>query len=363
MLKMYVPFFNFSDCLTQISMNLKAIEFSNDTLRVIDQTLLPNSLKLITIDSLNKSIEAIKMLRVRGAPAIGVVAAYTLFLESKKLLLKQKLDDHAFNKISLRLKDSRPTAVNLAWAVNKISDCYFESKNLPGDTLINKLRDCAVSIHQNDEQSCNLIGRFGAELFTEYRNILTHCNAGILATGGNGTALSVIYEAAKKNSQIHVYVDETRPLGQGARLTYYELNKNKINCTLLTDNSAGSLFAAGKIDAVIVGADRIAANGDVANKIGTFPLAVLADVHKVPFFVAAPVSSFDLSINSGKLIPIEMRSDEEVLSFWKIKNNAGYKVYNPAFDITDNKYVTAIFTELGVIKKPFKQNIVKIIQS
>jgi methylthioribose-1-phosphate isomerase len=344
-------------------MNLKAIEFSNDTLRIVDQTLLPNSLKLITIDSLNKSIEAIKMLRVRGAPAIGIVAAYTLFLESKKLLLKNELDDLAFGKICVMLKDSRPTAVNLAWAINKISDCYSRHKNSAENVLLNSLRACAVLIHQNDEKSCDLIGSFGAELFTEYKNILTHCNAGILATGGNGTALSVIYQTAKKNSGIHVYVDETRPLGQGARLTYYELSENNIDCTLLTDNSAGSLFATGKIDAVIVGADRIAANGDVANKIGTFTLAVLAAAHNIPFYVAAPASSFDLSINNGKLIPIEMRNEEEVLSFWNIKNNGTYNVYNPAFDITGSKYITAIITELGIIKKPFTKNISKLIQS
>jgi methylthioribose-1-phosphate isomerase len=344
-------------------MNLKTIEYTNGTLRIIDQTLLPNRLKLITIDSLNKSIEAIKMLRVRGAPAIGIVAAYTILLESKKLFLKQKLNNRSFNQICDKLRASRPTAVNLAWAVKKLSDCYYENSNLINHMLIKNLEKCAISIHQNDEQSCSAIGHYGAQLFKNYKNIITHCNAGILATGGNGTALSVIYETAKQNQDIHVYVDETRPLGQGARLTYYELNNNNIACTLLTDNSAGSLFTAGKIDAVIVGADRIAANGDTANKIGTFPLAVLAYAHDIPFYVAAPASSFDLSINSGKLIPIEMRPEKEVLSFWGISKNAKYNVYNPAFDITDSKYITAIITEYGILEKPFNKNITKLIHS
>jgi len=201
-----------------------------------------------------------------------------------------------------------------------------------------------------------LIGKYGAELLPDKTNILTHCNAGLLATGGKGTALSVVYQAAK-SKDIHVFVDETRPVGQGARLTYWELSQFNIPATLIADNMAASLMQQKKVDAIIIGADRIAINGDFANKIGTYGLAVLAQYHQVPFYVAAPLSSFDVHLESGSDIPIEFRSKEEILDFWQIRNQQDYEVYNPAFDVTPNEMVTGIITENGVLKKPFKEKI------
>lgn len=338
-------------------MTLQTIRFKADQLKIIDQTLLPGKLKIVCLDSLNKSIEAIKKLRVRGAPAIGIVAGYSLFLETKKQIESNNFNEKTFIKSCNALALSRPTAVNLFWAIKQMTCCYYNNRELSSSELISKLRNCAVGIHKEDVEMCKQIGCFGAPLISKYENIITHCNAGILATGGNGTALSVIYEAFKSNKNLHVYVDETRPLGQGARLTYYELQKSGINCTLLVDSASGSLFTENKIEAVIVGADRICLNGDFANKIGTFNLAVLAKNFNIPFFVAAPISTFDMNLTSGDHINIEQRAKSEILSTWNIKED--YQVYNPAFDITKAKYVTHFITNFGIINKPFKKNIIQ----
>lgn len=337
-------------------MKIKPIQFKNDRLKIIDQTVIPAELKIISLNSLNKSIEAINMLRIRGAPAIGIVAAYTIFLETKKQLLQGVLNDFSFNTICTKLASTRPTAYNLFWAIEEMKQCFLKYKN-DRTGLLEALKSKALSIHTNDIEMCERIGKFGAPLIQDYNNIITHCNAGIFATGGNGTALSVIYEAFKINRNLHVYVDETRPLGQGARLTYYELEMHKVKCTLIVDSSSGSLCAAKKIDAVIVGADRICLNGDFANKIGTFNLAVLAKNFNIPFFVAAPSSTFDLKLKSGKSINIESRDKSEILSMWNI--TLDYNVYNPSFDITPGDYVTGFITDFGIIKKPYKKNILK----
>jgi len=342
-------------------MNLKAISFKNDTLSIVDQTLLPKQFKIITLDSLNKSIEAIKSLRIRGAPALGIVAAFTIYLEAKRLYEVNLLNNESFQDTCTSIALARPTAVNLFWAIEEMRKVYLKTSRKKSKDLITSLKKCALSIHADDKKKCSLIGFHGAKLFKNVNNVLTHCNTGILATGGNGTALSVIYESAKKNKNLHVYVDETRPLGQGARLTYFELKKNNINCTLLPDNAAGSLFTQKLIDAVIVGADRIAKNGDFANKIGTFPLAVLAKSFNIPFYVAAPVTTFDRETKNGKSIPIEMRSSQEVLSCWDTGNTLKYDVYNPAFDVTKSEFVTGFITDLGLIKKPFKKTIKEIL--
>jgi methylthioribose-1-phosphate isomerase len=343
-------------------MKLEAISFKNDTLNIIDQTLLPKQLKIITLASLNKSIEAIKKLRVRGAPAIGIIAAYSIFLEVKLLTEKGNFSQKSFNIICEKVALSRPTAVNLFFAINKMKSVYSNFNKQTSNILLDELKKCAVSIHAEDKKSCEQIGYFGAKIFKEYNNVITHCNAGILATGGDGTALSILYKAFKINKKLHVYVDETRPLGQGARLTYFELSQNNVPCTLLPDNAAGSLFSQNLIDAVVVGADRIALNGDFANKIGTFPLAVLAKNFNIPFYVAAPDTTFDMNAENKRDIPIEMRSKEEVVSFWGIDNSDNYNVYNPAFDITPAEFVTAIITNLGVIEKPDKNKILNILQ-
>jgi methylthioribose-1-phosphate isomerase len=339
-------------------MNLETIVFENNTLRIIDQTKLPSQFRYLTLNTLDDVIDAIKGLKVRGAPAIGVTAAYGLYIHARNLRLSRSLNKTVFLQACINLKSARPTAVNLSWAVEQMVQVFLNHLSATERELISALKKQAVHIHQVDRRTCAQIGKYGAELLPKTANVLTHCNAGILATGGNGTALSVVYSAAKTKT-VHVYVDETRPVGQGARLTYWELEQNRIPATLITDNMAAMLMQQKKIDAVIVGADRIAKNGDVANKIGTYGLAVLANYHRIPFWVAAPVSSFDFSIEEGKDIPIEFRKREEVLDFWGIDSES-YKVFNPAFDITPNELISAIITENGVLDKPFKEKIIQL---
>ncbi len=339
-------------------MNLETIVFENNTLRIIDQTKLPEEFRYLALNTLDEVIDAIKGLKVRGAPAIGVTAALGLLVHAQNLSKTRSLNKTVFLQDCISLKSARPTAVNLSWAVEQMVQVFLKYISAPETELLQALKQRAEQIHESDRMTCAQIGKYGAELLPETANILTHCNAGILATGGMGTALSVVYTAAKTKS-VHVFVDETRPVGQGARLTYWELEQNHIPATLITDNMAALLMYQNKIDAVIVGADRIALNGDVANKIGTYGLAVLAHHHQIPFYVAAPVSSFDFTIQTGDDIPIEVRKREEVLNFWNITSEQ-YKVYNPAFDITPNQLISAIITETGVIQKPLKENIIKL---
>ncbi len=338
-------------------MNFNTIRFADDRLYILDQTLLPNEKAEIELTTLDQVIEAIKSLRVRGAPAIGITAAYGLFREVRRLVEERSLTDKRFYSTAEKLKKARPTAVNLEWAVDRMSRVYEQHNTGSDNTLLNELRQCAADIHNEDRQTCKAIGEYGAGLVKDGYRILTHCNAGILATGGTGTALSVIYTAQNQGKNLHVFVDETRPLGQGTRLTYWELRQNQVPATLITDNMAGSLMQSGSIDLVVVGADRIASNGDFANKIGTYPLAVLASYHHVPFYCAAPRSSFDLKLNNGSEIPIEMRDKREVTGIWHIQDENAYAVYNPAFDITPHSLISGIITEFGIIKIPFTQNI------
>ncbi len=337
-------------------MNLETIVFENNTLRIIDQNLLPARLTYITLSTLEEVITAIKKMSVRGAPAIGITAAYGLYLHAVILHNSGSLTKSAFLQAGYALKSARPTAVNLSWAVEKMIHAYLNPPTPNEVQTLSRLKAEAGTIHAADKKTCDLIGKYGAELLPKKVSVLTHCNAGILATGGRGTALSVIYRAAKSGS-VHVFVDETRPAGQGIRLTYWELTKNNIPATVLTDSMAGLLMQQKKIDAVIVGADRIAQNGDTANKIGTYSLAVLAGYHDVPFYVAAPLSSFDMSLVSGASIPIEFREKEEVLDFWKIPDQDKYTVFNPAFDVTPAELISAFITEKGVIGPPYKENL------
>ncbi|MCD4693328.1 MAG: S-methyl-5-thioribose-1-phosphate isomerase, partial [Calditrichales bacterium] len=281
-------------------MNIESIVFENNTLRIINQKELPQTFKYITLSTLSGVIDAIKSLKVRGAPAIGILAAYGMYKHAESLYSTNQLNINNLTQAADALKSSRPTAVNLGWAVDKMMKAFLKySTSSIDDVLLSKLKETAVNIHLNDKNTCASIGKYGAELIKDGSNILTHCNAGILATGGRGTALSIIYEAKEQGKNIHLYVDETRPVGQGARLTYWELMKNNIPATLIADNMAAGLMQLNKIDAVIVGADRIAKNGDTANKIGTYSLAVLAHYHQIPFYVAAPLSTFDFSIEGG----------------------------------------------------------------
>ncbi len=331
----------------------------HNQLTIVDQTLLPGQLKFININGLEDSTEAIKKLKIRGAPAIGIMAAYTLFIiaENLKTNPKEKYLKELYSSAEV-LKDSRPTAVNLEWAVERIKNAISNADDNSAQEITELIKKEAINIHSEDSESCYQIGKNGLEIVPDNAKIVTHCNTGSLATGGWGTALGIIYAAFEKKKSIHVYVDETRPLGQGARLTFWELTQAGIPCTLITDSMAASLMAMDKINLVLFGADRIAKNGDVANKIGSYGLAVSARHHNVPCYSVAPLSTFDFNISCGKEIPIENRNPEEVLDIYNYKNEKGnLNVYNPAFDVTPAHLLSGIVTEAGIIESPIEKNI------
>jgi len=343
-------------------MIVQAVKWVGDIdgyLELIDQRQLPAELTKLKCRDIKQLYEAIKTLTVRGAPAIGVAAAYGLVLALQKLELAGSPEQglKAIADACEYLTSTRPTAVNIFWAVNRVRRKAEEFVAARPKTNLQALRETilaeANAIYQEDVDMCRRIGRNGEKFIKDGAGILTHCNAGALATAGQGTALSVMYEAKKKAKKFKVYVDETRPLLQGARLTAWELKQAGIETILICDNMAGWLMKQGEISAVITGADRIAANGDTANKIGTYSLSILAREHGIPFYVAAPSSTFDLSIKSGAEIPIEQRAAEEV-RFCGSRQTAPDEVdiYNPAFDVTIAKNITAIVTERGVIRKP-----------
>jgi methylthioribose-1-phosphate isomerase len=318
------------------NLNFKTLEWRENALRLIDQRELPHALSYFDCCETDDFVFAIKELIVRGAPAIGIAAAYAIALAAKRGEDIQKAAD--------LLKASRPTAVNLAWAVDRMIKVASESNN-----DFEKLEREATAIHSEDAAMCRKIGEHGAGLIKDNMNILTHCNAGALATGGIGTALGIIYTAHFSGKKIHVWVDETRPVLQGARLTAWELGRAGVSHTLICDNMAASLMAQHKIDCVITGTDRIAANGDIANKIGTYNLAVLCAYHKIPFYVAAPSSTFDPGCPDGSHILIEQRPDSEVRSLGEIPIALeSSPIYNPAFDITPHELITAIISEYGI---------------
>jgi len=329
-----------------MKMKVKSIQRIGNSIKIIDQTLLPAKLKYIKLDNYKKIITAIKKMQVRGAPAIGIAAAYGLAIAATKA---KKYDSSFIYKVADELKNSRPTAVNLFWAVDRVVAKFKKESASSIKKAIEILWDEAERIHEQDRQMCLQIGENGAELIKDGDTILTHCNTGALATGGIGTALGVIYSCRDQGKKIHVYADETRPVLQGARLTAWELKQEGIPVTLICDSAAGTLFHQKKIQHVIVGADRITVNGDVANKIGTYPLAVLAHRHGVPFYVAAPTSTFDSKIKSGSDILIEERSTHEVTNgFGTATAPKGIKVYSPAFDITPRELITYYITNKGV---------------
>ncbi len=327
-----------------------ALRWEDDMLQILDQRRLPWEVKYVLCRDHEEVAFAIKNMVVRGAPAIGIAAAYGVVLGVKNLSLS-KLDE-----IIETLSRTRPTAVNLFWALERMKRRARLSSSW------RELLEEARAIHDEDIKANEAMGLYGAELVPEKASVLTHCNAGALATGGFGTALGVIRMAIRQGKSVKVFADETRPVLQGARLTTWELMMDGIDVTLITDNMAGYLMSKGEIDLVIVGADRIAANGDVANKIGTYSIAVLAKYHNIPFYVAAPTSTIDLGVSSGKDIPIEERNPEEVKEINGVKIAPdGVKVRNPAFDVTPNQLVSAIITEKGVIRPPFEKEIPKIL--
>lgn len=317
---------------------------------MIDQTLLPSQIKYETCTTYLEVANAIKTMIIRGAPAIGVAAAMGVAIGVQK----SKNPDADFATICDTLAATRPTAVNLFWGIERMKRLY---NGLNGESIETKrqtLIDEAIKIREEDIAICREIGRHGASLVPDNKTVLTHCNAGALATAGYGTALGVIRAAWESGKKIDVFADETRPFLQGARLTAWELMQDGIPTTLITDNMAGHFLKSGRIGCVVVGADRIAANGDVANKIGTYSVAVLAKENGVPFYVAAPISTLDLSLTDGSQIPIEERAAVEVTSVFGVPvAPEGVNVCNPAFDVTPNKYVTGIITEHGVAKAPF----------
>ncbi len=325
---------------------MQNIEYRDGGLFILDQTLLPNEEKLIEIKSAEEAFDAIKRLAVRGAPAIGIFAGYAMALFSK---------DKDIYPLRDYLNSARPTAVNLMWATNRIVEAYESGKSLI---------DEAVAIHNEDIEMCRRISEYGLSLLSDGDGILTHCNAGELATSRYGTGLGPILLGKEKGYNFTVYSDETRPLLQGARLTSYELEKAGVDVTLICDSMAGLVMKQGKINAVLVGCDRVAANGDTANKIGTSSLAVLAKYYGVPFYVLGPYSTVDFSCKTGDDIVIEERDGEEIKELYFEKPTAlrETKCYNPAFDVTDNSLITAIITDKGIARAPYEKSLKEVLK-
>ncbi|MFW6189480.1 MAG: S-methyl-5-thioribose-1-phosphate isomerase [Planctomycetota bacterium] len=330
---------------------------------LIDQTKLPEEFTYRRVETPQQMWEAIKVLRVRGAPAIGIAGAMGLVLgvrDSEADDFEEFMDE--LREVKEYLEGSRPTAVNLSWALRRMERTAEENSDLPLPALKERLLQEARAIAEEDREICRAIGRNGARLLEAGDTVLTHCNAGGLATADYGTALAVLFAAKEEGKRVSAVADETRPLLQGARLTSWELRQADIPVTLICDSTAGHLMREGRVSAIVVGADRIAANGDVANKIGTYMLSVLAKEHGVPFYVAAPASTFDLSLESGDEIPIEERDAEEITE-WGERTIApdGIGVYNPAFDVTPAENVSAIITEKGVIRNPDREKIARVV--
>ncbi len=345
-------------------MRVEPLKWKNRSLWILDQTLLPVQEKWIRLRDVEAVWEAIRSLRVRGAPLIGVIAAYGVVVAAlgmRKTTVAELIA--SVNAAIDRLASARPTAVNLFWALERMRGLLAHGPWKTVAQLCDALEKQAVDINMEDLESGKRIGDNGWELLRGKQTVLTHCNAGVLATSGYGTALAPVYRAVEHGQSMHVFVDETRPLLQGSRLTAWELMKAGIPMTLICDNMAAAVFSRRKVDAVIVGADRIAANGDTANKIGTYGVAVLAKAHKIPFYVAAPLSTIDRKIPSGKSIPIEERAVEEVtMGFGKQTAPKKVHVFSPAFDVTPASLIDAIITEVGVLRPAYTSSIKRAFQ-
>ncbi len=340
-------------------MPVTTIRWNNGNIRMIDQTKLPLELVYLEIDDVKVLGEAIQKLRVRGAPAIGIAGAFGMVIGVQHLDFQNK--QAFFKKLKETgefLNATRPTAVNLSWAIKRMLHVANQHREKDVAEIKAALLNEALAIWQADREICRRLARHGATLIQDGFRILTHCNTGALATADYGTALGVVFAAHTDGKKVRVYADETRPLLQGARLNVWELMNEGIDVTLICDNSAAFVMQQGKVDCVIVGADRIAANGDTANKIGTYNVAVLAEKHNVPFYIAAPYSTIDFDLQNGSQIPIEERSAEEITEgFGRRTAPENTKVYNPAFDITPNELIAGIITEEGVIRQPYDKNL------
>ena len=338
---------------------IHTIEWTDSGVVMLDQRLLPTEEIYNTYTSHGEVAEAIRSMVIRGAPAIGVAAAMGIALGCKKADPGTMSEmDETFERVCEDIRGTRPTAVNLFWAVERMKKVYREIRPQGIQAVCSALIQESIDMHAEDIAANRMMGKYGQELIPDKARVLTHCNAGALATAGYGTALGVVRAAVEAGKQIHVLADETRPFLQGARLTAWELAKDHIPVTVITDNMAGHFMKKKEIDCVIVGADRIAGNGDVANKIGTYSVAVLAKENDIPFYVAAPISTLDLSIADGSRIPIEERNPDEVR---RINGTpvvpSGVGVSNPAFDVTPNRYVHAIITDRGVARPPFQKSL------
>ena len=340
---------------------LPTISWEDDAVVMIDQRKLPGQEVYVRCKTANEVAKAIKTMVIRGAPAIGVAAAMGLALGMKR---SKQTGSRAytaeFTKLCQMMAETRPTAVNLFWAIERLKRSLSEGV-LGGESpeqLTVRLQREAIAIHDEDIECCRTMGRHGAEVVKDGARVLTHCNAGALATAGYGTALGVIRAAAEAGKTVKVYADETRPFLQGARLTAWELVRDGIDTTVITESMAGPLMRDGAIDVVVVGADRVAANGDAANKIGTYTVAVLAHEHGIPFYVAAPCSTIDLKTPDGTHIPIEERNAREISHLGSTQlTPVGAKIWNPAFDVTPHRYITGIITERGILTAPFEESL------
>lgn len=342
-------------------MNFYTVDYIDDKLMILDQTKLPGQETYIELADKEAVWDAIYRLKVRGAPAIGVAAALGLFVSVRDA---ESDFENVFRQTKDYLASSRPTAVNLFWALERMNRKYEEIKHLGLSEIKSGLLSEALAIRDEDRAFCMGMGEHGLSLLAPGMGILTHCNAGALATAGIGTCLAPVYLGAERGYDFKVYADETRPLLQGARLTSWELSKSGIDVTLICDNMASSVMKQGKIDAVVVGCDRMAANGDGANKIGTSAVAILAKEYGIPFYMYVPSSTIDLNTPSGDEIVIEQREPEEIYRMWYAAPVApeGIRTYNPAFDVTDHRYITAVVTEKGVIYPPYDVNLKKLVE-
>ncbi len=343
-------------------MKFKTIEWKRDRVRLLDQRRLPREVRYLDCKDASSVAEAIRTMAIRGAPAIGVAAAMGIALAARKIrsnrpeILRKSLE-----KVCEQMRQTRPTAVNLFWAVDRMNRVWDQEESDDIETMKKRLEEEALRIYEEDLEISRKIGEKGRALIKGGYGVLTHCNAGGLATAGLGTALAVIHAAWAQGKRFRVFVDETRPLLQGSRLTAWELAQEKIPAVVLTDNMAGWLMKKEEIKLVLVGADRIARNGDTANKIGTYGLAILSKWHDIPFYVAAPTSTLDISLASGRDIPIEQRKPEEVTHLGgKRITPDGIRAFNPGFDVTPHSLIRGIITEKGIVREPFYKNLKKI---
>jgi len=349
-----------------LSYETVALDDENNALVILNQTKLPNEVEVLSLTEQKDIWNAIYLLQVRGAPAIGVAAAIGVYLAAKGIKA-DTFDDfyEQFKSAKDYLASARPTAVNLFWALDRMENVVLSNSDKSLDKIKQLLHDEAVEIREEDIWVCNTIGKYGLSLIADGYGILTHCNAGQLATVKYGTALAPIYLGHERGYRFKVFTDETRPLLQGARLSAFELHSSGIDTTVICDNMASQVMKNGWIDAIFVGCDRVAANGDVCNKIGTSGVAILAKYYDIPFYVCAPTSTIDMSIKKGEDIPIEERPAHEVTEMWYSQRMApeGVNVYNPAFDVSDNELITAIITEYGIARPPYTKSLAGIMKN